>query len=480
VQRRFSGTWTWHGGPLLAVLVAIGAFLAWLISRHTLAAYLATASPEAALLINSYQPTALIEDAERQLRAELSRIVDARSAASSKSGPSKPLSRFAFQDSGGETAPTTGAPADMGEAARYYEQQAADADAAGAIRDRRARIADLASRALLADPVNARAYRVLSHLAELEGNKQRHAKLMRTAARLSLRDIVAVLWAMQDGYLRQDFPTTLKYADVMFRTQPQLEQYFVPMVARLAETPAARGELVSLLAGNPPWRSMFFGLLPQHITDARTPFNLLVELKTSRTPPTRKEVADYLRFLLRRNLHELAYYTWLQFLPAEQLSRAGYLFNGSFEQELTRSPFDWEIHAGSGVTVDIQPRPDDAGKKAVRIEFGHGRVEFGALLQLTMLPPGKYRFSGIRQGSLAGRRGLVWQVLCTQGSQRLGVGNMDLGIIPNWQPFSFEFTVPAMDCRTQNVMLVLAARSVSERLLTGSIFYDELEIHRTR
>jgi hypothetical protein len=225
---------------------------------------------------------------------------------------------------------------------------------------------------------------------------------------------------------------------------------------------------------------MFLHSLPNYITDARTPLNLLSELKTSKALPTKAEVADYLRFLLGRRLHELAYYTRLQFLPADQLARMGYLFNGSFEQELSRTPFDWEIHAGSGVIIDVQPRLDNAAKRALRIEFTHGRVEFGALFQLTMLPAGKYRLSGIRQGSLAGRRGLVWQVLCTRGSHRIGIGKMDLGIIATWQPFSFEFTVPAANCGTQSVMLVLAARSVSERLLTGSIFYDELEISRVK
>ena len=61
---------------------------------------------------------------------------------------------------------------------------------------------------------------------------------------------------------------------------------------------------------------MFFHSLPRHITDARTPLNLLSELKASAARPTKKEVADYLRFLIGRKLHELAYYTWLQFLPA--------------------------------------------------------------------------------------------------------------------------------------------------------------------
>jgi hypothetical protein len=470
----------WHRRSLLALLVATGAFLAWLIVRHSLPAYLAATAPETALLLNPAQPTALVEVAERQLRAELSRVVEARSGASTKTGRQQPVSRFAFQNAGGATSMDAAGQLDRQDTRGQPASPAADTAVTRDIRETRASIRTHAGKSLLSDPVNARAYRVLALLAELEGDKTRQSELMRAAAKLSLRDVVTVLWAMQDGYSRKDYGATLRYADVMFRTQPQLEAYFVPLLARLAETREGRPELTAVLGRNPPWRAMFFASLPRYITDARTPFGLLSALKTSPAPPTSKEVADYLQFLIQRNLHDLAYYTWLQLLPADQLARAGYLFNGSFEQDLTTAPFDWQVNAGSGVTVDIQPRPDNASQRALRIEFGHGRVEFGALYQLTMLAPGKYTFSGVRQGSLAGRRGLLWRVQCTQGSQQIGISKMDLGIFPKWQPFSFEFTVPVANCRSQRVMLMLAARSTSERLLTGTIFYDDLQIERSK
>ena len=77
---------------------------------------------------------------------------------------------------------------------------------------------------------------------------------------------------------------------------------------------------------------------------------------------------------VNKGLYELAYYTWLQFLPTEQLGKVGLLFNGDFEVAPSGLPFDWTFTQGSGVKINIGERDDKEGGHALVLECAGGSV----------------------------------------------------------------------------------------------------------
>ncbi|MCI0465732.1 MAG: hypothetical protein L0Y57_01795 [Beijerinckiaceae bacterium] len=300
---------------------------------------------------------------------------------------------------------------------------------------------------------------------------------MQAAARHSLNETIAVEWMMRKSFDDKDYAAAAYYADSLLRTQPQLMDFVAPILARMAENNSAKREIEKLLAANPPWRPSFFAALGKEVTDARTPFDLLIALKDTPLPPAPAELYAYLAFLFKHKLFHFAYYTWLQFLSTEELEAAGYLFNGGFESKLSGSPFDWQIPQGTGVVAEVVPGPDANAGHALFVEFGQGRVDFPGVYQTAVLPPGAYRLKGSFKGEVIGPRGMQWSVSCVEGAA-IGSSQMFLGSYPSWHDFEFDFAVPGTGCAAQSARLDLAARSASERLVSGLIWFDELSISR--
>ena len=299
---------------------------------------------------------------------------------------------------------------------------------------------------------------------------------MQAAVRRSLRESIAVFYLLVTSYLHQDYAASLRYVDVLLRTRPQFADKAMPILGSIAETRDGNPQLKQLLATNPPWRPQFFTALPSIVSDARTPLDFLLSVKQGGHPPSSAELGPYIDFLVNRNLYDLAYYTWLQFLPEDQLAQAGHLFNGGFEIPPSGAPFDWRFSQDTGATTKIASRLYDPGNHALFMEFGPGRAEFQGVRQLLMLPPGRYTLKGEYQLDLTSPRGLQWRISCVQPAQALAQSGLYNGRVPDWTKFNLEFSVPSQNCSAQTLELVSGARSASEQFMTGTAWYDDLSI----
>jgi len=414
--------------PRAALLGLLGLTLCWLIITHSFVAYLSTTAPELALRLRGNDAGSFVALADREINP------DARNR-NDKSIVSRPTPK-------------------------QLETLRAQVETA-----------------LVADPLSPRAYRLLGQIAADEGSLQKAEKFMRAAARLSLHESLAVDWMMRRSFQLKNYPAAAYYADALLRSGIRYAGYATPLLARMAEDENGRREVEKLLAANPIWRRAFLGTLGGSITDARTPLNLFMSLRDTAAPPTPDELNAYQSFLIERKFYALAYYVWQQFLPPELVQSVGFLFNGDFNAKPSGSPFDWRSAAGVNVGVDFPLRAKGPSDYSLMIEFGPGRVEWSGVSQMLILPPGSYKFRGSLSGEVLGRRGVQWGLICMDGAS-VGQSEMILGAFPNWRIFEFSFKVPETSCPAQLLQLTLAARSPSERLLSGAIWFDDFSIAR--
>ena len=456
------------------IVIGLAILLAWGVITHSLVAYLSDESPEMAYWLHA-SPTVLLNLADDKLNADAAKKV----VEPVLSPNFEHASREGSYAKGIQSIEKLDAQTDFQKATESEHTLDSSSTAENLSEADYAQVKSWAQQALRGDPLNARALRILAQIAEHGSDGALTEALMQGAAQRSLQESLAIFWMMRQNYRDRDYAEAIRYADILLRTRPQLSEHVFPMLGRIAEIPIAKGELKSALAKDPPWRVQFFNALPRNVTDARTPLELLLSLRDAAAPPTDAERQAYLQALIEHKLYELAYYSWLQFLPPDQLSKAGRLFNGSFEVPPSGLPFDWVFKKGPGVNVKFAPRPDHEQERALLIEFGPGRVNFGGgITELVLLPPGDYRLEGKYKSDLVSQRGLQWSVKCADATTPIGVSTTMNGSNPAWQDIDLTFTVPDNDCPAQYVSLALDARSASEQFVSGAVWYDDLEIAR--
>ncbi len=465
-------------GELLALTVP-GVVLLWLVVTRTLASYVGTVDPEAALFLQPSEPNALVVHAE----AELLRLL----GVSTSGGPadSDPVD---VVDGEGFSENRLGSISRLAKQALTHGFEANKSGSAGeeqrvrgpALTDTQlAPIRQFAIRSLQSRPVNADAMSLMARLADARGQTGQTAQLMETALRLSVRESYAAYWLFEKRLSAGDIAGALKYADILLRTRATSMGFVAPKLAKLAQSSENRAQLTALLATDPPWRKTFLVRLMALITDARTPLFQFLELKKTGAPPTHAELAIYLNFLAGKKFHDLAYYTWLQFQPTEMLGKLKPVKNGSFEQAPDGGPFDWTITSRSGVRASITPHPTKPGLNVLAIQFRANRAYEPSVRQTLLLPPGSYQLTGQFASSLLGPRGLVWRVTCLNGTT-LTTTDVMRGAAPGWNPFSANFVVPQKDCRVQHLSVALDDSRATERFISGAIRFDDLSIERNR
>src|SRR5690606_30932263 len=280
--------------------------------------------------------------------------------------------------------------------------------------------AGFARRALQADPLDGRPYRVLGQLAAAAGDNDRAAELFTLAARRAPRDPIAQLWLL-DHHLRNGRPAeALAHLDTLLRVRPALFARFEPLLLQLAAAPAVQGPLATVLASRPPWRTRLLGLVAVKAENPDAVAPLFEAVRQAEGGLAANELGPWLDRLVRTGRVGQAYLLWAANLPPERQKRLGNVYNGGFEHEPQPVGFDWRLGRVAGARISRLSGPGVGGERALHVAFEDRRVPFNHVRQMLALPPGEYELSlRARPDSLRTERGLVWEIGCVSGGPAL-------------------------------------------------------------
>ncbi len=282
-------------------------------------------------------------------------------------------------------------------------------------------VADLANRALRADPLETDSLRLLALVADAKGDTSRARSLMELAAQYSKRDVRVQSWLLNQRLLDGDLDGALKSADFMLRTWPEARSIAEPLLVALSSDPDAVKPVVALLQTNPPWRSWFVTTFPGQVEDPAPLETFFKDLKAGPAPPSKDEVNAYLKRLLDLGEFQTAYAARVDFSSPGWVETLGQVNNGGFEQPVDGLPFGWLFANVRGTDTEVVS--ESASNRALRIQFHNTRVPYRHVSQVLLLRPGalqsvwKGKSRGTQERSrpavddflLLGRQGEAWR-----------------------------------------------------------------------
>ncbi len=344
-----------------------------------------------------------------------------------------------------------------------------------ALADRRFDDAEaLASRALLTQPYEGTALRLLGAVAESRGDRTRALALMQWAVATTPRESSAQFWLAIHAAANQDIDAALLRLDRLLRFEPESQDDVFPFLALIAANPIGALPIARHLAVDPPWRAQFVSRLIRETENSADLSRLFRAIGASGGRVSNQELDQFAARLFAR--HE---WPRLRRLIA-RLDAGGpqLLHDGGFDGGNPLALLGWTVTKIPGVDIQIGAAVQGETNRALRLVFLDRRVPFRNVAQSLLLEPGTYVLSGrARSLNLRTALGLGWVLSCVEGNATIAESGRLLGS-HDWHPFELAFVVPEERCGGQTLTLVLAARIAAEQQVVGEAWFDDLAIRR--
>lgn len=333
------------------------------------------------------------------------------------------------------------------------------------------------------DPTNALAYAKLAEWVEARKRGGEAETLMNRASDLAPLQIPVQLAAGAFWMRQGRLDAALAHWDVVLARRSSLRSQLYPVLLALVSTPQAAAPFAHLLQDNiPSWWTSFFVYAVRSAPSLDEVRLLYRWRRVNQQPISREERRTVIERLEKEGQWLEAYFVWLNNLDKQQSGALGNLYNGSFELPLSNEDFDWRTPGVRGVQVGTAVTAGAEGEKAVRLEFQDTPVRFQHLYQHLALSSGHYQLQGfLKLDSLQAKQGLQWQLKCLQAKSGILLGNSERFMgSTSWQPFSFDFEVPATECPAQELKLVLVGRFPDDFKVKGTAWFDAMSIRRVK
>lgn len=326
---------------------------------------------------------------------------------------------------------------------QFVDQQTAKTSPAGT---------NLALEALRQDAMAVPAVTMLGLHAAQRGDIKLARRWFTYAQRLTRRDLLAELWAIEDAVSREDIAGALRHYDIALRTSNHASNLLFPILVEAIADSRIRIALRKTLVSRPPWTSLFIEYAAGNGPDPRATALLF------------RDLSDY-----GYNVSNLARELLIGRLAAANAYEPAWAYYASFRREAsrekTRDPnflaelanptlFDWQSVATGGLSASIE--------RGV-LDFAAPASASGTLVrQVQVLPAGEYRLSG-HSMTIDQPEGAqpYWLLSCQDGRElaRVTVPNSS---VANGN-FAGRMTVP-QGCSVQTLALVARASSALQGL----------------
>lgn len=332
--------------------------------------------------------------------------------------------------------------------------------------------------ALVSNPLESRAFRVLAQHADALGDTKKAFDLYAITVSHRPRDLISQRWLFNHHVLAGSFESALPHLDAMFRAKPELMASLSEQLSMMATLEQTQPAFARLLSARPPWRDPALNQILRVSKDIDGLSRLLQLLSAAPGGLESAFLGRWIDRLIQERRFADAYVQWVGLLPDNQQERIANVFNGDFEWPLLNAGFDWRIDPVEGAHVDVVPTENPRSGHALRISFDDRRVPFQHVRQWLLLSPGAWRLKGrVRADDLRTERGLVWEVRCVGSGAELAQSEPLRGAFA-WQWFNTDFDVPGEGCDTQELVLSIPARISSEQHIGGVAWFDDILINR--